>query len=83
MYYVYVLKSEKNGRYYTGYAEDLEARLLAHNLGKVRSTKAYKPYKLIYKEEYDNKRIARKREIFFKSGQGRLQLQNKLIILQR
>ena len=81
MYYVYILKSERNGKHYIGYTEDLETRILAHNLGKVRSTKAYKPYKLIYKEEYENKRMARKREIFFKSGQGRLQLQNKLTVL--
>ena len=57
-----------------GYTENLEKRLLSHNLGKVRSTKAHKPYKLIYKEEYIDKTEARKREIFLKSGQGREQL---------
>ena len=77
MYYVYVIKSEKNGKHYIGYSEDLESRLLSHNLGKVRSTKAYKPYKVIYKEEYKDKTAARKREIFLKSGQGREQLKNK------
>ena len=80
MYHVYILKSERNGKHYIGYTEDLETRLLAHNSGKVRSTKAYKPYKLIYKEEYEDKNIARNREIFLISGQGRLQLQNKLLV---
>ncbi len=78
MYSVYVIKSEKNGKNYIGYTEDLEARLLLHNSGKVRSTKAYKPYKVIYKEEYINKTEARKREIFLKSGIGREHLKSKL-----
>ena len=71
MYYVYVIKSEKNGKNYIGYTEDLEIRLLSHNQGKVRSTKAYKPYKLLYKEEFSDKTTARKRELFLKSGRGR------------
>ena len=71
---------EKNGKHYIGYTEDLEIRLLSHNLGKVRSTKAHKPYKVIYKEEYIDKTEARKREIFLKSGQGREQLKSKLFM---
>ncbi len=78
MYKVYILKSERNGKLYIGYTEDLEIRLLAHNSGKVRSTKAHKPYKLIYKEEYLCKTEARKREIFLKSGKGREHLKSKL-----
>ena len=77
MYYIYVIKSEKNGKHYIGYTEDLAKRLISHNSGKVRSTKAHRPYKVIYKEEYINKTEARKREIFLKSGQGREELKNK------
>jgi len=71
MYTVYVLKSLMNGRLYIGYTEDIAERLNSHNSGKVRSTKAYKPYLIAYKEEYENKTEARKREIFLKSGKGR------------
>ena len=71
MYTVYVLRSLVNGRMYIGYSEDLEERLNSHNSGKVRSTKAYKPYSVAYKEEYENKTEARKRELFLKSGKGR------------
>jgi len=60
-----------NGRLYIGYTEDIAERLNSHNSGKVRSTKAYKPYLIAYKEEYENKTEARKREIFLKSGKGR------------
>jgi putative endonuclease len=39
MYYVYVLKSEKDGRLYKGLTSDLEKRLLQHNAGITKSTK--------------------------------------------
>jgi putative endonuclease len=38
-YYVYVLLSKKDGNFYTGYTNNLFARLDAHNAGKVSSTK--------------------------------------------
>ncbi|MFH1777782.1 MAG: GIY-YIG nuclease family protein, partial [Candidatus Omnitrophota bacterium] len=34
MYYVYVLKSNKNGRFYTGHTVNLERRFLQHTCGK-------------------------------------------------
>jgi len=43
----------------------------AHNAGKVRSTKAYRPWKVVYAEQYDLYSEARKRELFLKSGAGR------------
>ena len=70
IYYVYVLESLANGKHYVGYTQNiLESK--THNQGKVRSTKSYKPYKLAYKEMFNNKTAARRRELFFKSGQGR------------
>ena len=71
MYYVYILKSDKDKRRYTGFTEDIERRLNNHNNGLVKSTRNRLPLKLIYKEEYSNKADALKREKFFKSGQGR------------
>jgi len=68
---VYVLKSTINGRLYIGYTEDLDNRLKEHNRGKTKSTKAYKPYLLAYKETFDNITDARKRENLLKSGRGR------------
>ncbi len=78
MFTVYVLKSLVNGRMYTGYTEDVEGRLDYHNSGKVRSTKAYKPYALVYTEEFADKTEARKREIFLKTGKGREYLKTKI-----
>jgi putative endonuclease len=78
MHYVYVLRSETTGRLYKGSTSDLEARIKSHNQGKVRSTKAGRPWVLVYHEEYENKTEARKRELFLKSGPGRKFLQSVL-----
>ena len=71
MYHLYIIKSVNIGRLYVGYTEDLTDRLRKHNAGSVKSTKAYKPYKIIYTESFPDKTSARKRELFLKSGQGR------------
>lgn len=62
MHYVYALKSSKNNDIYIGSTSDLKSRFKSHNSGKVRSTKAYKPWKLIYYEAYRSKADADKRE---------------------
>lgn len=71
MWKVYILRSLNNNKVYIGYTENLEQRLSTHNSGKVRSTKAYMPYKLVHTEAFQSKTEARKREIFLKSGKGR------------
>jgi len=70
MYFVYIIQSEKNGRYYVGYTSCFENRLLKHNSGGNISTKANRPWKLVYKEEYDNKKDAWLRERQIKSYKG-------------
>ncbi|MFZ1805804.1 MAG: GIY-YIG nuclease family protein [Cyclobacteriaceae bacterium] len=70
-YYVYVIKSEKDGRLYKGLSEEPERRLLAHNSGKVKSTKGFRPWKIVYTEGYSSFEEARTRELFLKSGRGR------------
>ena len=62
MYYVYALKSNKNGDLYIGYSEDLKRRFNDHNIGKVQSTKPNRPWDLIYYEAYRNKKDATIRE---------------------
>ena len=62
MYYVYVLKSEKDGSTYIGYTNDLKRRLVEHNGGKNISTKHKSPYELVYHESYKSKSDARYRE---------------------
>jgi len=74
MYYIYVLRSQKNGRFYTGSTEDVSKRLYEHNSGKSKATKYTKPFELIYQESYNSRAEAYRREIYLKSGQGRAEL---------
>ncbi|MBT3174010.1 MAG: GIY-YIG nuclease family protein [Lentimicrobiaceae bacterium] len=78
MYFVYVLKSEIENRLYKGMTNDIDRRVYEHNHGKNKSTKPYRPWKLVYKEEFSTFEEARKRELFFKSGFGREQLKKIL-----
>ena len=77
MYYVYFLKSEKNGDLYVGSTENLENRIFFHNSGKVKSTKAYRPWKLVGFEEYQSRSEATRKEKFFKTGQQKEILKRK------
>jgi len=66
-YEVYILKSLNYNHYYVGHSADVEKRLFEHNSGKVRSTKAYKPWKIIFTEEKPNKKEVYAREMQIKS----------------
>ena len=48
MYYVYAIQSLVRKYIYVGLTEVVERRIGQHNNGENRSTKAYKPFKLIY-----------------------------------
>ena len=61
-YYVYILKSLKDGKNYTGYTGDLPSRLEAHQKGEVNSTKHRRPLDLIYFEGCLSQKDALKRE---------------------
>ena len=78
MYYTYVLKSKKSGRFYTGATNDLRKRLSFHNEGKNNFTKKDKPYELIYYEVCLNKEDAFAREKYLKSGYGKRFIRNRL-----
>jgi len=52
MFYTYILKSQKDGKTYVGYTEDLKERIETHNNGQVISTKNRRPLELIFYEGY-------------------------------
>lgn len=81
-YYTYILKSEKDGKYYYGYTTNLQERLNQHNDGLVRSTKARAPFKIHYFEVFNSKTDALKREIFFKTIDGYNWLRDNHIIVK-
>jgi putative endonuclease len=75
--YVYVLRSIKNGRLYTGCTSDLRKRLSEHNNNEVRSTTKRGPYELIYYEACIDEKDAFMREKYLKSGIGKRFLKNR------
>lgn len=77
-YYVYVLISEIDNLFYTGYTRDLRKRLSEHDSGKVNSTRHRRPLKLIYFEGCLNQQDATRREKYLKSGNGKIYLKSRL-----
>ncbi len=74
MFYVYVLQSVVDDGFYVGITSDVQRRLREHNAGLQRSTKARRPFVLVYSESRATRSEAREREKFWKSGQGRERL---------
>ena len=71
MYFVYLLYSVKCDRYYTGYAADVNARLIRHNNGFVNATKNCRPYQLMASKNYGSETEARKEEARIKKQKSR------------
>jgi putative endonuclease len=77
-YFIYIIYSESFDRYYVGLSKDIDSRLKTHNSGKVKSTKAFKPWILVHTEQFETRIEARKREKYFKSSAGRRWRKNNL-----
>lgn len=71
MYFVYILRSLMNQQLYVGFTEDLKERLETHNRGEVISTKAHRPWKMIFYECYIHKADALRREQYLKTTAGK------------
>jgi len=71
MYYTYVLKSQKNHRFYTGSSEDVTKRLSEHNTGKSKYDKINLPFVLLFQEAFETRTEAVRRERYLKTGAGR------------
>ena len=67
MCYTYILRCS-DGTYYTGWTNDLDRRLKAHNSGKAgaKYTRNRRPVTLIYYEEFEDKQEAMRREYAIK-----------------
>ncbi|MCZ6673042.1 MAG: GIY-YIG nuclease family protein [Verrucomicrobia bacterium] len=77
-FYIYVLQSEVDNQFYTGYTSDLRQRLEEHNRGNVQSTKNRRPLKLVYFEGCLNQQDATHREYYLKTTYGKRYLKNRL-----
>ncbi|HEY4506825.1 MAG TPA: GIY-YIG nuclease family protein [Candidatus Paceibacterota bacterium] len=77
-YYVYVLQSKKDSKFYTGYTKNLKLRFEHHQAGLVDSTKERRPLVLVYFEGCKNQQDATHREKYLKTFYGKMFLKNRL-----
>ena len=54
-YYVYIIESETSGNYYVGSSKNPEKRLQFHNTVEKGFTSRYRPWRIIFKKEYESK----------------------------
>lgn len=78
MYFTYILKSQLIPKTYVGYTTNIKKRLEEHNQGKSNFSQRYKPWRLIYLEEFNSKKEAIRRERYFKTAAGRRWLKRYL-----
>ena len=80
-YYVYVIGSKKDPkRTYFGWTNNINKRLLKHNLGKGAKFTRGRKWRLIYKEKLDSKNKAISREYYIKKNRVlRNKIKNKRI----
>jgi putative endonuclease len=81
MFYVYVLKSLKDGSLYKGHTNDLNKRLNQHNSGITKSLRHKAPFIILYFEEFQTRAEAIAREKYFKSAGGRRFLKTKILTM--
>lgn len=66
MFYVYLLRSKTKKWVYVGMTNDLKERVNRHNFGREKTTKPYKPFELIFAQEFKDRSVARDFEKFLK-----------------
>ena len=76
MIYVYALKSTTRNYIYVGMTADINDRLRRHNSGYEKTTRSYRPFDLIYLEQFESRKEARVKEKYLKSGVGKEYLRN-------
>ena len=70
-YFVYILRSLRNGKLYVGHTENVERRVKQHNQGQGgKFTREQGPWKLVYNEEQADRSKAIARERYLKSIEG-------------
>jgi putative endonuclease len=71
MFSVYIIYSATLDRYYVGYSEDVQKRVLEHNSGLSGFTSKANDWQLKYTESFDSRHNAIKREVEIKNKKSR------------
>ena len=68
---IYILQSLKNKRYYIGSTINIKKRFFEHEQGKVLATRYLRPLKIIFLQNFDNIKDARRTEYKLKKYKSR------------
>ena len=68
---VYILFSEKYNKHYSGFTSNIDLRFKSHNEFGIDWTSRYRPWKIIYTKEFEEKTEAILYEKWLKTGVGR------------
>ncbi|MEO0452664.1 MAG: GIY-YIG nuclease family protein [Verrucomicrobiota bacterium] len=79
MYYLYILQSQKNGRYYIGSTDHLLKRFYRHQSGGNKSTRPHRPWVLVHMETFRTRGEAQKREYQVKSWKSRQAIKDLIL----
>jgi putative endonuclease len=77
-FYIYVLLSLKDKKFYTGYTSNLLVRFGQHQKGLIPATKNRRPLELIYSEACLSQQDATHREKYLKTAYGKQFIKNRL-----
>ena len=77
-YYIYILLSLRDKKFYTGYTKNLKLRFEQHCKGLVKSTKDRRPLELMYYEACLNQQDATHREKYLKTYHGKMFIKRRL-----
>ena len=67
LFFTYILESEVDGSFYIGQTNSVDERLKRHNKGYSKSTSTKRPWKLVFKKEFESRSEAVKMEKYLKS----------------
>jgi len=70
MYYVYILQSQKDRSFYTGFTENLKQRIKDHNWHEATYSKSKAPFELVWFCSFKDKKKALDFEKYLKQGSG-------------
>ena len=77
-FYVYVLRSLNDQRFYVGFTKNLRKRIQDHQNGLVSSTQRRNPFELVYWEGCVDQTDATRREKYLKSSWGKRYIKSRL-----
>ena len=74
MFYLYILLSQKTGKFYIGSTENIADRLERHNGGRSKATASGTPWEMVYTETFETRSEAVRREMEIKSWKSHIRV---------